>query len=1532
MRNIIKMWKVLLGLAIIAVGTAWQRSDTALASEAAFVVQVAAGKSTGTGTAPSHSLGLKSDGSIWAWGDNSKGQLGDGTTTNRTAPVQVTGLGGVKAIAAGSEHSLALKSDGTVWAWGSNGNGQIGNGTTVNESSPIQVAGLSDVIAISTGYYYNIALKNDGTAFAWGANNRGQLGDGTMTDRLTPVQVNGLTDAAAISAGGTFALALKSDKTVWGWGFNSVGQLGIGTTATKLAPVQVPGVSDIKAIAAGASHALALASDGTVQAWGYNSSGQLGDGTTTNRLTPVAVPGLNGVTSLSAGFAFSLALRSDGTVKAWGSNSKGQLGIGSYTSSYTPVSVVGLSDVTAVSAGEFQSLALLKNGMVAAWGENKSGQLGIGNAVFRTSPAQAAITDVVYLEAGSNYSLALKRDGTVWAWGSNQYGILDDGTTVNRPEPSRTSVAGAVYIAAGSYHNLALKNDGTVWAWGNNSSGELGIGTTDTQSAPVQTSGLTGVKAIAAGDKFNFAVKTDGTVWAWGANFYNSLGDGTSTARLTPVQVPNLSGITAVSAGYAHGLALKNDGTVWAWGFNMYGQMGNGVAGDSQATPVQVAGLTDVVAIDSGSYTNVAVKSDGTVWAWGYNSAGQIGNGVTGGNQTTPTQVTGLTGGTVKAILGGLSHGLVLKNDGTVWSWGTNKFGQLGDGTTVNRTSATQVPDLSGITAVSGGAAFSLALKDDGTVWGWGYEYDGQVGDGVIGYLVLPVTLSAFPSNNADLSDLQVNGTTVAGFTSGSTGPYRVSVPNGSTAVSVAYTKADSQASVTVSGDTNLAVGDNTVTVTVTAANGSTKTYTVIVHRISGNADLSDLQVNGTTVAGFTPNQTGPYRVNVPNDATVVSVTYTKADNQASVAVSGGTNLSLGDNTLTVTVTAENGATQTYSVIVRRLSDNAGLTDLQVNGVTVAGFEPGNTGPYRVSVPNSFISVDVAYIQADSQASVVVSGGTNLSVGDNAVTVTVTAENGAAITYSITVRRLSGNADLTDLQVNDSTVGGFGSDNTGPYRVSVPNASGTAAVTYTQADSKANVMVSGDTNLTVGDNAFSVTVTAEDGTIKTYSVIVNRAQISFYPSSSSGSGNSSPSQGSVNPSDPSESAGGAASVSLNGVQVKTAVTKETASGGQTALRFTVDGEQLEAALTTASSPVKVLVIDNTDPVVIVDLPVKALLAGAGSNPNTVFQIKVNGASYSLPSSLLNSIPKETSITVTIAQVSGAAKEAADAAAARLGVQPLLEHPLDYSISTDGGVPVSDFNGTFVERTMTVNKQVDPAKTTAVWVDEDGQMHFIPSYFEQEGEAAVVTIRSPHDSVYTVVQANKTFEDVKGHWAQTAIESLASKLVVDGVTKTDFAPNAPITRAEFAALLIRSFGISANDRGKPFSDVKPDDWFAANVQAAVKAGLVEGFEDGTFRPNAPITREQMAVMISKALKFAGYSGSSPESKAVQGQPIARFTDASTISGWAKEAVNLSVQAGVINGRTDAIFAPGSNATRAEAVEMLDRMLRSLKFIN
>jgi alpha-tubulin suppressor-like RCC1 family protein len=295
-----------------------------------------------------HILTLTPDGKVWVMGGNEFGQLGNGAFEGEALePTVINGLNAIIATSTGGNHSVALKKDGTVWTWGLNRTGQLGNGTTEDSAVPLKVPGLSDITAIAAGGAHVVALKGDGTVWVWGGNRSGQLGNGQHQDILTPYQLQGIRNVTAIAAGAYNTSVLKSDGTVWSWGFNGSGQLGTGSNKSSRTPVQVGGLGDIAAITAGNWHVVALKRDGTVWAWGNNDAGQLGNNKLAYSFSPQQVEGLSEVSVITASIGHTIAITRDNTVLSWGNAwSDGA----SHSGSHEPVLVSGYNGPVTVAA------------------------------------------------------------------------------------------------------------------------------------------------------------------------------------------------------------------------------------------------------------------------------------------------------------------------------------------------------------------------------------------------------------------------------------------------------------------------------------------------------------------------------------------------------------------------------------------------------------------------------------------------------------------------------------------------------------------------------------------------------------------------------------------------------------------------------------------------------------------------------------------------------------------------------------------------------------------------------------------------------------------------------------------------------------------------------------------------------------------------------------------------------------------------------------------------------------------------------
>ncbi len=351
-------------------------------------------------------------GTVWTVGLGSDGQLGQGSTANRTAFGNVASISDVAQVAGGREHVVALGTSGQVWSWGDNSKGAVGDGTSADRTTPTAV--LAGAIGVAAGHYHSMAILPGGSVRSWGFNNYGQLGDGTTVNRNTPVVVSGLTGVEEAFGGRDMSYALLGSGQVRAWGNNPNGELGDGSTTQRTTPVAVSGITNAVALAAGRNHGLALLSDGTVRAWGLNKYGQLGDGTTSNRTTPVSVSGITNAIAIGAGAEHSMAVLADGTVRSWGRGYRGQLGSGSTSNRLTPGPIAGLSAVASVEAGRDHSLAITTDGRLYAWGFDDYGQLGDGGTSNRRTPYLVpGITDAVEAAGGRAYTVLLRGSAPV---------------------------------------------------------------------------------------------------------------------------------------------------------------------------------------------------------------------------------------------------------------------------------------------------------------------------------------------------------------------------------------------------------------------------------------------------------------------------------------------------------------------------------------------------------------------------------------------------------------------------------------------------------------------------------------------------------------------------------------------------------------------------------------------------------------------------------------------------------------------------------------------------------------------------------------------------------------------------------------------------------------------------------------------------------------------------------------------------------------------------------------------------------------
>ena len=336
------------------------------------------------------------------------------------------------------------------------------------------------------------------------------------------------------------------------------------------------------------------------------------------------------------------------------------------------------------------------------WGRNEMGQLGDNTVTNKSSPTQTITfgSNWSVVSGGNRHTAAIKTDGTLWAWGRNNSGQLGNAVSIhNQSSPVQTIALGSNWssVACGVFSTAAIKTDGTLWVWGNNSNGELGDNTVVNKSSPIQT--ITrdiNWKQVSCGNQYAAAIKTDGTLWTWGLNTSGQLGDNTTISRSSPVQVVGFAtNWKSVSCGSKFTAAIKTDGTLWLWGSNANGygiptgQLGDN-SGTNRSSPVQtVTFATNWKFVACGNYHTAEIKTDGTLWCWGFNSYyGQLGDN-TLTNRSSPVQTVAATTNW-KQVACGYGHTAAIKTDGTLWSWGRNESGQLGDGSITNKSSPVQ--------------------------------------------------------------------------------------------------------------------------------------------------------------------------------------------------------------------------------------------------------------------------------------------------------------------------------------------------------------------------------------------------------------------------------------------------------------------------------------------------------------------------------------------------------------------------------------------------------------------------------------------------------------------------------------------------------------------------------------------------------------------------------------------------------------------------------------------------------------------------
>ena len=807
------------------------------------------------------------DGAAYCWGQNTYGQLGDGTNTDQGSPVAVLGGLTFTSISAGSFTACGLVSTGAAYCWGQNAAGGIGNGTSgTSYSTPTAVSGGLSFSMISVGANQTCGIAAN-VGYCWGQNNIGQVGDGTTMSRTLPTPVAGSHSFTQIHAGGATGSALSSTCAVatngsaWCWGQNNFGQLGDGTTTNALSPVAVGGGGTYSAISTGSRSSCAIATPlKSLYCWGDNTYAEIGDGTTTARPNPTLVLGGHAYTSVTVSDLYSCGVVTTGKAYCFGYNGYGVLGDGTTSQRSTPVAVAGVSGNVSAVAPTSGANCVSNSVAVYCFGRTLSGRTGTGSNVSVNRPQQVSGgLNYTSLSIGSEHTCGVSTN-TGYCWGPNPSYQLGSGNPAVLPS-SPNPIAGGLSLESittgqGATHSCALTTAGAAYCWSTSSTfGQLGDGTGAYRASPTAVAGGLTFSQLSVGSSHTCGVAVGGVAYCWGLNSSGQLGNGTTTNALSPVAVSGGLTVTSISAGGSSTCALAGSGTAFCWGNNTNGQLGDTTLTQRLAPVAVNGGLTFSSIASSGSHS--CGISAGTAYCWGNNNDGQLGDNSTSAHPS-PAAVSS-SNNFVQLALGN-SHTCGILTNGSLSCWGLNTSGQLGDGTFVRRLTPTDVATSSTFTSISAGSRSTCGIVSDGSGYCWGSDASGQLGANIPMLYMSPQQVRLIVGTATTAASVTINPsfTFIVGGRTGPCNGVGQTAGSGSSATSVSLGRVTSLTRATNAQDLSIATnsgGGFSVYVASPSAMGDGNGH-YISAIASSNASPGAFPSIGTAGLGYTTSDT----------------------------------------------------------------------------------------------------------------------------------------------------------------------------------------------------------------------------------------------------------------------------------------------------------------------------------------------------------------------------------------------------------------------------------------------------------------------------------------------------------------------------------------------------------------------------------------------------------------------------------------------------------------------------------------------------
>jgi len=1431
-------------------------------------------------------LMLKTDGTVWTWGNNLYGHLGDGTFQNSAVPVQALNLQNIVKVIAGENSAFAIDADGGVWAWGSNEYGQLGQGilpsgtsgrTLPENAYPRKITGLPPIVKLAYGFNRVIALDVNGDVWTWGFRTSVRAPYYGVLSTGTPAKVPSLSNITDVAIGWQDSMAVTADGKALYW------------SGIEDSPAEVAGLTDVKAVACletnYVKHHLVMKKDGTVWYWGQ--------GTIVTVLDPNNFQNNQLVVDL-------IQVKSSEPIKEIFSNSLSVMTndrsirnididfavksavVGSVLANLTDISKLAVytpPSHTVLSALDPPGgLALKLDGTLLQFIDNTVTPIKLGMETVEPPvwPDESAITVSNLAEKGLTISwnscgedvaaYALYQDGSLVKTlpGSNlshsitglakdtaytfkvEARLAGSSFTTNGPSKSVTltewnpTMQGTGKLAAGTGHTLMIDADGNVWAWGSNEYGQLGIGSYEDQITPNKIDGLNDIIAVAAGDNHSIALDGDGNVWTWGKNNVYQLGLGTVENSSVPIKLTTINGVNGISAAGNYNLAVKTDGTLWSWGEACNANLNYAISGIDGQTPGRMKYGTVSPAINY-YYENIksaaasrnfyaVLFADGTI-----SRSGSFIDNVGAGTYWTMLYNPGLMG--VQAISAGNDFLMALLEDGTVAVLGDNSQGQSGSGSRTNPTPAApaaykMVAGLDEVVAISAGGAHGLALRADGSAWGWGQNDNGQIGNGnTITQLVPAATARVSGISAIDAGNL-----------------YSVVLKNDVSANIEAYAFGDNDQGQLGTGNTVA----STVAKRIIFPGFVDTAEPIFPDWFAINVTWSDNQAvlrwsDAEDDVGVTAYEIWQNSVKI-NEVTGDKLSYTAAD-------------------------LVSGQNYEFGIKARDAAGNLSVLSKTVNNSDVTAPE---------------------WIDATLTAS-------NITKSSLTLTWSGAADNVGVTTYNV----YSGTTLLKAVTTTTCNLTGLSSGTTYTFKVEAGDKAGNLSTTGPSTTANTLTSTSGGGSGTPGDGSGSGTGSEGDLTVSFIDVKLSPTDTVLHLDFSNGMDENLD-----------------ASLALISVyekstkkEVKYSEYKYIKSGstdtGNKIRRIELYFDNLKAGTTYVIKLGKDMMANNGGTLGI-DTCFEFTTTGSASSSGATTGIDSQGGTVTGSGMIL---------TIPALALANSAQITLETAGDISGM-PLNENSLLIgSVVTVTSDKDTDFLEPVVMMMEFDKSKVDLDKydlglyrfdeETGKWIELDNLVidlngETISGETTQLGNYAVIATPKVTDDLPAtpVPEPAVQLSDIQNHWAKENIEQLVAMGAISGYPDGTFAPDKGISRAEFAVVLVKAFKLEALE-GKIFADTN-EHWAQDSISAAYANGIISGYDDSTFGPDDIITREQMAVMIVKAAKLT------------TGTAKVDFADAGMISSWAAEAIAAAYNNQLISGYPDNTFRPDQGASRAEAV--------------